>query len=154
MPKRITKQTALAVIRSRITITESECWEYPLKKGHQYGIIMVSGVLHYAHRLSYELHTGQHPGDLLVCHHCDNPPCVNPEHLFLGTSQDNSTDMVSKGRSLSGRPRLENRKLSDEQVAEIRRRHAKGFPTGWLAKDYGVNPRYIRMLIAHEHRPA
>jgi hypothetical protein len=64
-----------------------------------YGIFGFKGKLWKAHRFSYFYHRKKHPGKMLVCHHCDTPACVNPEHLFLGTNLDNTMDKVLKYRT-------------------------------------------------------
>lgn len=77
------------------------CWVWTGSKhrGRQHGQIgLRAGVLLWTHRLSWELTNGPIPGGLFVLHHCDNPPCVNPDHLWLGTQRDNVADMVAKGR--------------------------------------------------------
>lgn len=80
------------------------CWEwlaYRDRKG--YGRFMVPGSkTSLAHRFSWELHRGPIPTGMCVLHRCDNPPCVNPAHLFLGTLQDNVRDMIQKGRGSNG----------------------------------------------------
>lgn len=88
-----------------IRVSDDGCWLWTgnrMAKG--YGLFAVEGINHRAHRVSYEMATGQHPGSLFVCHHCDNPSCVNPAHLFLGTAQDNTNDMLAKGRRKAAKP--------------------------------------------------
>jgi hypothetical protein len=75
------------------------CWEYTGRLINGYGRIYIKGRTHAAHRLSYLINKGVDPGDQLVCHHCDNPRCINPHHLFLGDGYANMRDMASKGRN-------------------------------------------------------
>lgn len=79
--------------------TLSGCWEWTgarLKFGH--GIFWTGDRKVVAHRWAYEDAKGPIPPGLIACHHCDNPPCVNPEHIFIGTHKDNSQDAIKKGR--------------------------------------------------------
>lgn len=80
--------------------TESGCWVWCGPQGHNgYGMFWNDGRSVRAHRLSLEMSTGKRiPTGMLVLHKCDNPPCVNPDHLFLGTHHDNAIDAVNKGR--------------------------------------------------------
>jgi HNH endonuclease len=78
----------------------NQCEEYPGYRNRRgYGVIGRHTGNKLAHRVSYELHIGPIPEGMLVCHHCDNPPCINPKHLFLGTQKDNMGDCSSKGRT-------------------------------------------------------
>ncbi len=84
---------------SKVKKTES-CWlwtAYTNKWG--YGTIKILGKMRLAHRVSFTLFRCPIPEGLLVCHTCDNPPCVNPDHLWLGTDKDNASDCLSKGRN-------------------------------------------------------
>jgi len=89
-----------------------------------------------AHRVAYEEAKGPIPPGMLVCHTCDNPRCVEPAHLFLGTNYDNTIDCLRKGRHFSG-------KLTEEQVRAIR---ADTRSQTKIAADYGVSTTSIRRL--------
>jgi hypothetical protein len=118
-----------------------ECWEWTGERTKGgYGSFKMDGKRYGAHRLSYELHNGVHPGSLFVCHKCDNRACVNPAHLFLGTTADNMLDMVRKGR--------QDKKLTDEQVIQIRLLRKAGASLKAIAAKFGVTP----MLISYIHR--
>ena len=80
-------------------IKSDGCWEWSgATNGHKYGRVMKGGRWTGAHRVSWVIHHGKIPDEALVLHRCDNPSCVNPAHLFLGTQEDNIRDMVRKGR--------------------------------------------------------
>jgi len=105
----------------------------------------------YAHRIAWELHNGKIPDDMCILHHCDNPPCVRPDHLFLGTRRDNLADMRTKGRArVYDRHGSKNplAMLVESQVLEIRDKFAQGGITRKkLASEYGVGRPAIDRII-------
>ncbi len=99
-----------------------------------------------AHRYAWEKEHGSIPDGMCVLHRCDNPPCVNPSHLFLGTRAENSADMVAKGRQARGE-RHWNAKLTEDDVAEIRRRVASGERQRTLARAFGVSNALVCLIV-------
>lgn len=129
-----------------------ECWEWGATKTRLgYGQLQIDGRSTSAHRVSWELAYGPIPDGLCVCHHCDNPGCVNPTHLFLGTELDNARDRDCKGRQRSPRlvgERNGQAKLTRKQVLEIRRRYKKGVMCQReLGVRYGVTQSMISMIV-------
>ena len=124
-----------------------ECWEWTASlSGNGYGYFRLDGRMVNAHRVAYELSHGAIPDRLQVLHSCDNPPCCNPSHLFLGTHTDNMRDKGNKGR-WNGKT-----KLTAEQVDEIRERYAAGgILQRELAQEYGVTKWYISRIIQNYH---
>jgi len=131
---------------------DDDCWIWTgSEKAHEYGYgkLAVSGKSQqdYAHRISWWLHYGKIPDGLCVLHHCDNPRCVRPDHLFLGTIEDNMVDAASKKRTgfqlyPEKIERGEQRycaKLTADLVVEIRKRHIEGVSNNQMAREYGVN---------------
>lgn len=129
------------------------CWLYRLgRTGKGYGMASFKGKRIYAHRLAYLLFRGAIPDGLLVCHRCDVRHCVNPRHLFLGTSKDNSQDMAKKGRSHrhlafrgSAHPQA---RLTEKTVTLIRRRASGGEPADRLAKQFGITKGHVQGILA------
>lgn len=104
---------------------------------------------HKAHRVSWILHNGAIPDGLLVCHKCDNGLCVNPKHLFLGTTQDNIADKVKKGRQYRGN-RHHNAKLTFEKAQEIRKLFSEGRTRREMCLMYSVSPATIASVVFGE----
>lgn len=132
------------------------CWLWTgskIPKG--YGTIKWDGKNRRSHRVAWIIAFGVIPSGLFVCHKCDNPSCVNPRHLFLGTNQDNIDDRERKGRNRP--PRGEKHwkhKLTKEQVSEIRRCYGYygvgGKSSLELAKIFGVDPSTIQRIAKKE----
>lgn len=114
------------------------CWPWVGYVGSRgYGYIKDNYKTKLAHRVSYEMHIGAIPKGMMVCHTCDNPRCVNPGHLFLGTASDNNRDKSLKGRCNPCHGEKHGMaKLSDVQAEEIRCSAEKGVV---LANRYGVS---------------
>lgn len=123
-----------------------ECWEWQGSRDAGYGTICLSQRIYYTHRIAYQLGTGLDPGPLLVCHHCDNPPCCRPSHLFLGTVKDNANDAVAKGR-LRGHsaPGSCNHqaKLTEAQAIEIKYSTETGRA---IAARFGISEMVVSLI--------
>jgi hypothetical protein len=147
------------------TALDGSCWVWTgYRDSKGYGRVGdATGRTVLVHRASYEVHVGSIPDGLCVLHHCDNPPCMNPAHLFLGTRVDNNHDMMRKGRIQRGDTHWTTRqperiargpknglsKLTPEAVATIRREYAAGGVTHRaLAERFGVSRRAVTHVLA------
>lgn len=132
------------------------CWEWIGQKDKNgYGRFSYETKKQWSHRVSYRLHKGEIPEGLFVCHSCDNPPCVNPDHLWLGTNSENLRDMRKKGRAKYnmnignlGRLSRFNLKLTDSQFQEVLQMVKNGVTQREIAEKFGVVHQTIsRRLI-------
>lgn len=112
--------------------SNEECWSwlgYTEKTG--YGVIRIDNkTKDMAHRVSFRIHKGEFPKKAFICHSCDNPPCVNPSHLWIGDATKNNIDKTFKGRAV--------KKLTVEKVLEIKKRLSKGERQQSIADDFGI----------------
>jgi hypothetical protein len=115
--------------------------------GHQYGQFNLHGVPRLAHRVAWELTYGPIPKGLCVCHRCDTPGCVRPDHLFLGTALDNARDRIKKGRPL----RNPSVKLTEDAVRAIRRLVAEGMTQTEAGARFRVTGGSVSRIVTGHH---
>lgn len=138
--------------RVAITANDDKCWEWQAGKIYGgYGIKAWPGGEQLAHRVSWIVNNGEIPDGLWVLHSCDNPSCVNPKHLFLGTPKDNTNDMKAKGRGSHRPPKGDkhpNHKITDRQVNDIIKRYQSNEATqAQLAKEYNVSKSCMTNIV-------
>lgn len=125
----------------------SDCWEWQGSLNtYGYGQVRLNQKQKLVHRVSWEWANGTTiPKGLWCLHRCDNRRCVRPDHLFIGTVQDNVDDMVLKGRGPKG-SRNGLSKLTDQQVIEMRQRHQSGESFSAIARDYSITPENVSFI--------
>ncbi|WIY54104.1 HNH endonuclease [Devosia sp. YIM 151766] len=162
----IAKDPDAARLTAKVVFRGDGCWEWTGAKNAQgYGYLAFRGKTWKAHRVSYTIFCGEIPDGLMVCHHCDNPCCVNPRHLFLGHATVNMKDMVRKGRGKSsitseqshfkaGRPprgeEAGGHKLTEALASEILHAASAGVLTSDLAAKYSLDRSTIQRLLRGE----
>lgn len=130
-----------------------ECWTWVGSRNeHGYGNFCINGRSHRAHRISWAMTKGKVADGLMVCHMCDNPPCVNPAHLFLGTNRDNMADCIGKGRLRRPTAQEGNCRISDKTAIEIVRKNMSGSTQIELSSIYGVSYYTVHMLCRGKRR--
>lgn len=149
-PVKLTEKNLRNFWRKVSKLGSDECWLWTGcvgKKG--YGQFGVNGNMDGAHRVSWQIHYGGIPSGLCVCHSCDNPPCVNPAHLWLGTTLDNILDKEIKGRGNQPKGEVHSQsKLTHAQVNEIRAQYAAGGTTqAAIGIQFGVADGTISDII-------
>lgn len=127
------------------TVTESGCWEWGGRRDDKgYGVLATKkNKQAFAHRIAFDTWIEGVNPDLSVCHSCDNPPCINPSHLWQGTEGDNKDDMARKGRGNTVR-------LTPPVVQELRRKYPVPLARGLvpkLARQYGISESAMRAVL-------
>ncbi|AFH22805.1 hypothetical protein OSG_eHP35_00105 [environmental Halophage eHP-35] len=140
--------------KENIEVTENDCWEWQgAKTPKGYGQIKRNKEKYYTHRVILQTHgEGFTEEKNFCCHKCDNPSCVNPDHLFAGSHKDNMEDATEKGRMVGPNVKGEKHhqsKLTKEEVVEIREKYAtENYQFQELAEEYDVNRPQIGHIIA------
>ena len=126
-----------------------DCWEWARRNPAGYGLVWVDGRDRLAHRVAYETWVATIPDDLFVCHTCDNPPCINPDHLWFGSASDNNNDKEMKGRGNQPRgSKNANAKLTERDVVEVRRlRNEEHLTLKEIGNRFGITEAAVSAIV-------
>lgn len=155
---KVTPQNFWSVLADSPVWTLQGCWEWPSVGSHGYGQLRYMGKMRRAHRVAWEVACGPIPKGLFVCHKCDNPACVRPSHLFLGTNSDNQLDAGRKGRKPGFVVRVPPKrgedsphaKITADDVRDIRRMRSAGMRLKEIAAKYPLHPMTIGEICRRE----
>lgn len=129
----------------KVPYMRTRCWEWTGALTDGYGQFCIDYTPHGAHRAAWILANGDIPEGLCVCHSCDQPSCVRPSHLFLGSHMDNVQDAINKGRW--GKWDHRSRQLSNKEVETIREQCDQGFSQTAIAKKFGTTRQNINSIV-------
>lgn len=135
----------------KVNTRENGCWNWSRKTASKYPMFKLGRLDFIASRIAFKIEYGHTPEEMDVCHSCDNPRCVNPAHLFLGTAQDNADDMVKKGRHRTNPARGSDSgpaKLVENQIIQIRELRKCGVPVREIASIFSISWRNIYNILA------
>jgi hypothetical protein len=132
-------------------INDNGCWIYKKSASGSYGKVRWRCKWYSAHRSSYEVFVGSIPKEKWVCHKCDSPKCINPDHLFLGSPSENRRDAVAKKRIPMGENNHFSR-FTDDQVTEIRKLKEEGFTYDRISKIFNCSFPYINKILSNKLR--
>lgn len=142
------KETGVVRFWKRVEKSDS-CWLWTGHVQRDYGAFWVRRKFYFAHRYSWELHFGDIPEGMCVCHKCDTPTCVRPEHLFLGSVLDNIKDRDQKSRTCKGEAHWCS-KLTVDDVKEIRRLYQfgkRGSGATTIARQFGISKPVVLHIV-------
>ncbi len=116
-------------------------------KNIRYGYINIDGKARRVHRVFYELYYNADIKGKTLMHSCDNPSCINPEHIFVGTPQDNMDDMINKGRDRHPRGEANKSKLNEKDIFEIKEMREQGETFVAIAKEFDISATHARNIV-------